>query len=402
MNNQLIDGFYDGLDTSQQERVDSVIDAIVDAKNADQGVVVATGSGPNIHEGVTTLIAEMINKGVVDGVLTSSAVIAHEMAGALDEVKRVDASKINMERSISLPKGDLFELSIMPGNLQSKVSAEMALDMEFIQRLEESPGEVIIKAAGNMGYPMGLRTEILAEEILELCENRFHRQVPFEQVVGLGASPHTMIGAGVNHNVPILVSIPQLVGGGAVGMCIGDSISIHRRAGLNATLLAGASLIIESGLALAQEIHDGPLETYTGHGIWSEWQGRDAYSLQGKTIARIDLDPNLESAWVQQRDSAIVQDAIDKGLPKTKITGVPFRMEMSGFARLDSSIPIIGDLGEIWPIIASRVSEKLGIDLDFMSYKQETREGKEMRRWIVDQVHPVNKDTLLERLIALE
>ncbi len=52
-------------------------------------MVVVTGSGPNLHEGVTTLIAELIHKGVVDGVVTSSAVVAHEMAGTLDRVKRV-------------------------------------------------------------------------------------------------------------------------------------------------------------------------------------------------------------------------------------------------------------------------------------------------------------------------
>ncbi len=54
-----------------------------------------------------------------------------------------------------------------------------------------------------------------------------------------------------------------------------------------------------------------------------------AYSLQGKSIVRIDLDPNLELAWNRQRQSAEVQRAVDQGLPKTKLTGIPFRMEMS-------------------------------------------------------------------------
>jgi hypothetical protein len=54
----------------------------------DGRVVVVTGSGSNIHEGVTTQVAELIHKGLVDGVITSSAVIAHEMAGALDRVKK--------------------------------------------------------------------------------------------------------------------------------------------------------------------------------------------------------------------------------------------------------------------------------------------------------------------------
>ncbi len=57
-------------------------------------VAVVVGSGPNLHEGVTTLIAELIRLGVVDGVTTSSAVVAHEMAGTLDRVKRVDGSQL--------------------------------------------------------------------------------------------------------------------------------------------------------------------------------------------------------------------------------------------------------------------------------------------------------------------
>ena len=50
-------------------------------------------------------------------------------------------------------------------------------------------------------------------------------------------------------------------------------------------------MIIESGVALTQEIHDGPFETYTGHGLWAGWQGHFTYSLEGKRLIRIDLDP---------------------------------------------------------------------------------------------------------------
>ena len=58
---------------------------------------------------------------------------------------------------------------------------------------------------------------------------------------------------------------------------------------------------------------------------------------------------------------------------------IPFRMEMSGFARLEKSIPVVGDIGVIWPIIACFIEEKLGVQLDFMSYPQQSSEGKEMR-----------------------
>ena len=99
------------------------------------------------------------------------------------------------------------------------------------------------------------------------------------------------------------MSIPQLIGGGAVGLAIGDAVSITRRARTVAETLASADVIIESAIALSQEIHDGPFETYTGHGIWSRWKGEYAYSLQGKSMVRIDLDPNLELAWNKERQS---------------------------------------------------------------------------------------------------
>ena len=145
---------------------------------------------------------------------------------------------------------------------------------------------------------------------------------------------------------------------------------------------------------MTQEIHDGPFETYTGHGIWSNWEGYATYSLRGKTLIRIDTDPNLLKAWEFEKQSSKVQEAIDKGLPKTKLMDIPFRMEMSGFARLEHSIPTIGDIGVIWPIIAVRLEKELGIELDFISYPQGTPEGEEMRNWIVKNIRPIDKKKL--------
>jgi hypothetical protein len=158
-----------------------------------------------------------------------------------------------------------------------------------------------------------------------------------------------------------------------------------------ATLLAQADVIIESAVVLTQEIHDGPFETHTGHGMWANWDGFATYSLEGKRFIRIDLDSNLERAWQLERDSGTVAAAIAQGMPKTKLTGIPFRMEMSGFARLPGSLPIIGDIGVIWPLIASAVAEALGIELEFMSYPQHTEAGREMRDWIVENVLPVDR-----------
>jgi hypothetical protein len=253
---------------------------------------------------------------------------------------------------------------------------------------------VILKAAGNMAWPMGPRTESLAREAEQIARES---NLLLEQVVGLGADPMTMIGAGARLGLPVVVSIPQLVGGGAVGLAIGDAVSITRRAKTVAETLARADVIIESAIALSQEIHDGPFETYTGHGIWSAWKGEYAYSLQGKSIVRIDLDSNLELAWNKQRQSAEVQRAVDEGLPKTKLTGIPFRMEMSGFARLEDSLPVTADIGVAWPVLAASVADQLGIKLDFISAPQETAEGKRMREWIADSIQFANRSRMHEQ-----
>jgi hypothetical protein len=388
-----VEELYRGLETPVRGAVDQTVEAIVTARRQGGKVVVVTGSGPNIHEGVTTLIAELISKGIVGGVSTSAAVVAHEMAGSLDRVRRVDGTQLGLDSAI-LPKGGLFEITLLNEMEREALQREMPLDADLMRRAGALPGQVIIKAAGNMAYPLGLRTERLALEVEALARMR---GMTFEAVVGQGADPWTMIGAGALHGVPVLVSVPQLVGGGMVGLCIGDSIPLKRRSALMARMLATATVIIESGVALTQEIHDGPFETYTGHGIWSAFEGErgETYSLHGKTLVRIDLDTNLEQVWQIERSGSNVQQSIDQGLPKTKTFKVPFRMEMSGFARLEGSIPIVGDLGVIWPIIAARVAERLGITLDFLSYPQESPQGRAMREWIVENVRFLDRNRML-------
>ena len=249
----------------------------------------------------------------------------------------------------------------------------------------------IVKAAGNMAYPMGLRGERLAGEILTLAQLY---GLPFEAVAGWGCDPRTMLGAADARGVPVLVTIPQLVGGGAVGMAIGDSIPISARSMRLARMLADCDVIIESAVALTQEIHDGPFECYTGHGIWASWARQFTYSLRDKTLVRIDLDENLRRA-VELNDT--VQNAIDRGLPKTKVARIPFRMEMSAFARHEGSVPVIGDIGRVWPVLAHDVAAALGVELEFLSASQETPEGAAMRTWIVDAVRPLDRDRMLER-----
>lgn len=386
----ILQKMYNDLKPAVRERVDTTVGRMVKIKKKGEKIVVVTGSGPNLHEGVTTLIAELINQGIIDGVTTSSAVISHELSGSLERVHRVDGTKLGIPAE-KLPIDRLFEASILNEEELKMLRKEMIIDDGLIQRILGTEGATIIKAAGNMAYPLGLRTEKLARQIEALAKAN---SLPFETVAGAGADPMTMLGAGYRNKVPVLVSIPQLIGGGAVGLAVGDSISITERTMRIAQMIGSASMIIESAVALTQEIHDGPFERYTGHGVWADWEGYYTYTLAGKTLVRIDLDPNLELAWQKQRESNIVQEAIAKGLPKTKLTGVPFRMEMSGFSRLPGSIPIISDIGVIWPVLAWRVCEKLGIKLDFISYPQSTPEGQTMREWIVREVKFADRERM--------
>lgn len=388
----LIRRLHDSLPGSAQNHLAQAVHKIAAARERGGRVVVVTGSGPNIHEGVTTQIAELIRKGLVDGVITSSAVIAHEMAGTLDRVKRVriEAEDPDIPAAI-LPRGRVFEVTVLSAAQRREMEREFPEGWNLYDRISELAGNPVIKAAGNMAWPMGLRTERLAREIADVASQA---GVPLEQVAGWGASPWTMIGAGAARNVPVIVSIPQLVGGGSVGIAIADAIPIARRARKIAEMLAGADVIIESAVALSQEIHDGPFETYTGHGIWAGWDHMPTFSLEGKTLVRIDLDPNLERAWEMERRNAEVQNAVNQGLPKTKLTGLPFRMEMSGFARLEGSIPVTADIGVAWPVLVSSLEERLGVKLDFISAPQETEEGRNMRDWIAREVAYLDRPRL--------
>ena len=250
-----LDYFRSSLDERSLKALSSAVDIITKTKKNGGKVMVVTGSGPNIHEGVTTLIAELIRAGLVDAVSTSSAVIAHEMAGSLDRVFRVDAQALGMDMS-KMPRGDVLEFTCMTDEELSELRKEMPLDDDLLSRGSKLPKvNEIIKAAGNMAYPMGLRTERLALEVLSLA--RIYG-LPFETVAGWGCDEHTMLGAASRKNVPVLVTIPQLVGGGAVGMSIGDSIPVSGRSMRISRMLADCDVIIESAVALTQEIHDGP------------------------------------------------------------------------------------------------------------------------------------------------
>ena len=102
------------------QRIHESADAIVAAKERGGKVVVVTGSGPNIHEGVTTLIAGLMRAGIIDGVSTSSAVIAHEMGGTLDKVKRCAGAPLGVNPKW-LPRGGEFELTEMDAEVFAEI-----------------------------------------------------------------------------------------------------------------------------------------------------------------------------------------------------------------------------------------------------------------------------------------
>jgi hypothetical protein len=389
---QILKALESDLPEGMLERVEKAADEIIRAKQQGGKVAVVTGSGPNIHEGVTTLIAELMRVGLVDAVTTSSAVVAHEMGGTLDLVKRCLGAPLGIAPEL-LPRGGEFELTLLDEEELAAIERWMPLDRDLIRRLEAAEGKTIIKAAGNLGYPMGLWLERLSLELLSLARAQGRS---FEEMAGLGADERTMIGMGARRGLPVLVTIPQLVGGGMVGLCIGDSLSLMERSTRMARMLSEADVILESGVALTQEVHDGPFETYTGHGLWSAWQGHSTYSLEGKSLIRIDLDPTLDHVCRIEREGQAVQEAIASGMPKTKMFKVPFRMEMSGFARHENSMAIIGDLGVVWPLVAHRAASRLGIQLEFMSYPQQTPQGQAMREAIVREVKPMRRERMLE------
>ena len=110
---------------------------------------------------------------------------------------------------------------------------------------------------------------------------------------------------------------------------------------------------------------------------------------------RIDLDPALEKVWQAERDDQGVQEAINSGQPKTKLFEVPFRMEMSGFARLAGSVAVTGDIGAVWPVMARRLAKALGVELSFVSHPQDTALGQSMREWIVNEIQPMDRERML-------
>ena len=175
--NTTINTLYQSLPPHTRERILYAKELIVQTKEKGGKVAVAVGSGPNIHEGITTLIAELMHKGIIDCATTSSAVISHELAGTLDTVKRIDTTMLGLDQA-KQNFFNVFEATILKQDQLEKLKRESFFDLDIYDKLVHSPGNSVIKAAGNMAYPMGLQTEILAMEILDLCIGQRGRHGP--------------------------------------------------------------------------------------------------------------------------------------------------------------------------------------------------------------------------------
>ena len=192
------------LSKKTMARIERAARIIVKTKEKGGKVVAVVGSGPNLHEGTTALIAELIRKGIIDGVSTSSAVVSHEMAGTLEKVKRINGESIGLTKDM-LPSDGIFEVSILTESRLKEIESVISVDRDLYRKMRRAEGDIIIKVAGNIAYPTGLYTERVSRDVLSLSKRY---DVPFELIAGMGADDLTMIGAGAERDVPVLVTVP--------------------------------------------------------------------------------------------------------------------------------------------------------------------------------------------------
>ena len=133
----LVEQLYQALPDETKEFLNTAIAKVIEVKKRGGKVAAVIGSGPNLHEGVTTLIAALIHAGLIDGVTTSSAVISHEMGGTLDRVKRFDADILGDKCPENIRcRGNIYELTQLPEEEWARIRSELPLDEELISVCE--------------------------------------------------------------------------------------------------------------------------------------------------------------------------------------------------------------------------------------------------------------------------
>jgi len=372
VNRLIIEEYYRSFSPELQHAVENAAERIIRVKKKGGRVAVHLEGRVNVHEGVTTLVAELMYRGIVDAVLTSAAIVNHEMSGVLERVKQVQWQDLAGHADL-IPRNGLFEITLLSPALMEQIGQEVAIDISFYRALLSAPGEVVVRVAGHRAYPGGLRTEVMARDV-----GAWSRKcgVPFEQVVGYGADSMTMIGAGARLGLPVLVTIPNLAQGGAVGLAVGDSIALSERARRIGQVVDGATLIIESGVESPGNVYGGPFETSSGQGLWTGWQGGWTYSNEGMSLLRINSASGERAG-------------VDDGPGPDPVPG------WTDGRHLD------GDIGKIWPVLAVRVADALGSELAFMSYSRSSPEGEKVRQWIVHNILPADKQAILRATTGL-
>ena len=216
------DGFlrnlHDSLPPSTQEHLQSAIDAIVGARERGGRVVVVTGSGPNIHEGVTTQIAELIRHGRGrwrnhklgrrrarnGGNARPREADPHAEPGHAARFRRRCCRAAESSRSPSLRPSSAWTWRWN--------SPEDWDDVRSLLGVARQRGD---QSGGQHGVADGPAHGAAGAGIRD-ARQPVRRDV--RTVRGLRRRPHDDDrGRRAAQDVPVLVSIPQLVGGGAVG-----------------------------------------------------------------------------------------------------------------------------------------------------------------------------------------
>lgn len=356
----ILEGYYRSFTPELQRGVDDAAREIVRVKREGRRVAVILEDRLNVIEGVTILVAELMSRGVIDAVLTSAAIVNHEMSGVLDRVKQVRWRDV-AGRPDLIPRDGLFEVTLLSAEVMEQIRQDVDVDISFYRALLSAPGDVVVQAAGGRAYPGGFRTDVVARNIGTWAKKA---GVPFEQMVGYGADSMTMIGAGARLGLPVLVTVPNLMDGGSVGLAAGDSIPLSERACRIGRVVDGTALVIESAASRAGDVYGGPFETFTGEGLWTGWQGGWTYCDGGRTVLRIrPADGTAEGPETADRPSVAARPGENE---------------------------LVGDIGKIWAVLAVRVADALGMELAFMNYSPSSPEGEKVCQWIVNNILPAD------------
>lgn len=356
----LLDERYRALQDDERVRLDGAVASLVEAKKRRQRVVAVIAGEVHLSRGITLLVADLMRKGIIDAVLTTAAIIDHEMSGVLEKVKRIENPPAGLHREDGSADG-VMNVALLSPRMIERFREEMDIDVSSYRAMLGAPGPITVEPAGGGTWPGGKRTSILSGFVLS--QSRRCR-IPFEEMAGYGADPGTMIGAGARSGIPVLVPPSCLDDdGGSIGLAIRESLSPSERSGRVAEIMNRAHLIIAST--------DGPGCTFpAGFAQGGPWDGSGEKTPEysgRRTIVLID-GPHS--------DVQLTPDERKAGEP--------------------GSLIITGGLETSWSLLAFRAAKALGIALDFVPCARGRNESERLREWIAARIEPADKG-MIER-----